>query len=233
MRPRDPRRLLPSMRRRAAPLATVEVLETPGGTANPDGSVTSRQVAEVTLPANELERIWDAEHLERLARTYWRFLTRVSLGLLRVLYEPGSRRIVLLASPLTLLRFFGPEYETHADRGSVTWRIDRGLLVASRGRGRGLLRISVERIGPEPGGRERLRVASEVSSFYPTIAMRGRLARIGAVVYRATQLRIHVIVTNAFLRSLSRLDLQPSRVGSITGALQRGEPPTANRPGRR
>ncbi len=41
------------------------------------------------------------------------------------------------------------------------------------------------------------------------------LARIGSFVYRVTQLRIHVIVTNAFLRSLARLDLAPSVVGAL------------------
>src|ERR1700729_2351355 len=38
------------------------------------GAVRSVQSAVVTLPPAELERIWTAEYLERLARTYWRFL---------------------------------------------------------------------------------------------------------------------------------------------------------------
>ena len=38
------------------------------------------------------------------------------------------------------------------------------------------------------------------------------------MIYRATQLRIHVIVTNAFLRSLAVLDLAPSVVGSLKSA---------------
>ena len=40
-------------------------------------------------------------------------------------------------------------------------------------------------------------------------------------IYRATQLRIHVIVTNAFLRSLARLDLVPSKVGQLRTELER------------
>ena len=107
--------------------------------------MTTKQAAEVTLPRAELDRIWSAEYLERLARTYWRFLTRVSLGLLRVLYTPDSREIALLGRPFVLLRFFAPEYETEDDCGTVTWRIKEGLLVAPAGRGKGYLRISVRR----------------------------------------------------------------------------------------
>ena len=47
--------------------------------------VGSKQVAEVTLPRAELEKIWSPEYLERLARTYWSFLSRFSLGL-----HPGA-----------------------------------------------------------------------------------------------------------------------------------------------
>ena len=72
MRERDPRRLL--ARRRLA-RARVHIVERPKGEAAPDGSVSSMQVADVTLPASELERIWTPEYLERLARTYWLFLT--------------------------------------------------------------------------------------------------------------------------------------------------------------
>jgi hypothetical protein len=183
------------------------------------------QVAEVTLPRRELERIWTPEYLERLARTYWRYLTRISLGLLRVLYTPTSREVVLLARPLVLLRFRSPEYDTGANHGSVLWRIDSGGLVAPRGRGRGFLRVSVVRPGEsrdgDPGHDVTARVSSEVVSFYPMIAALGAraphrwLSRMGQAIYRATQLRIHTIITHGFLRSLARLDLAPSVVGAL------------------
>ncbi len=183
--------------------------------APPDGSVTTRQVADVTVPRAELDRIWSPAYLERLARTYWRFLTRFSLGLLRVLYSEHAREVVLLTRPFVLLRFHAPEYEVEGNRGSVTWRIDKGILVAPSGRGRGYLRISVER-PPDDGGDEITgRVTSEVANFYPTIAGWGWFARVGRHVYRITQLRIHVIITHAFLRSLARLDLAESRVGTL------------------
>ena len=34
----------------------------------------SVQEADLILPDEALERIWNPTHLERLARTYWRFL---------------------------------------------------------------------------------------------------------------------------------------------------------------
>ena len=56
---------------------------------------------------------------------------------------------------------------------SVTWPIDRGVLVAPNGRGRGFLRITVER-PPEAavGDEVTVRVSSEVANFYPAIASR-------------------------------------------------------------
>jgi hypothetical protein len=187
------------------------------------GSVGSRQEALVTLPRAELERIWSPEYLERLAATYWRFLTRVSLGLLRIDYGADYRAIVVVRRPFTLIRFHAPEYDADATHGTVTWRIQRGLLVAPAGRsGTGYLRLTVRRPRPEDCGEEVTgTVCSEVVNFYPMIAGWGWFARIGRVIYRETQLRVHVIVTHAFLRSLARLDLAPSRVGALSPAVDR------------
>jgi hypothetical protein len=172
------------------------------------GAVRSVQSADVFLPAQALERIWSPEYLERLARTYWRFLTRITLGLIRVAYTEQGRAIVLLAKPLTLLTFQAPEYEMDRDHGLVRWRIARGLLVARRGRdGGGYLQIEVRR-GEQEGEQARLHVSVEVANFYPSIA-----SRLSRRIYDATQSRIHVIVTNRFLRSLVRLDLAESRIG--------------------
>jgi len=200
--------------RRRRERARVKIVPVPQSGHAPDGAIASRQRAEVTLPRSELERIWTPEYLERLARTYWRFLTRVSLGVLRVLYTESSREVVVLTRPLVLLRFSTPEYEVGPGRASVTWRIQRGLLVAPRGRGRGYLRITVAK-GEDQGTESTVTVTSEVASFYPMLAGWGGFARIGKVIYGFTQLRIHVIVTHAFLRSLARLDLEPSVVGAL------------------
>jgi hypothetical protein len=217
MRPRDPRR---RWARRREAKARVSVVKQPETDSNEDGSVTSRNIADVTVPTSEIERIWKTEYLERLARTYWRFLTRVSLGLIQVEYGENSREIVLITRPFVLLRFFAPEYETDAGRGSVTWRINKGLLVAPQGRGKGFLRIAVER-RDDPATEEEieLRVVSEVANFYPLLAGWGWWKRIGAVIYRTTQYTIHNIVTNAFFRSLATLDLAESKVGKFRSRL--------------
>ncbi|MGD0452764.1 MAG: hypothetical protein ABSB69_04145 [Solirubrobacteraceae bacterium] len=173
------------------------------------GAVRSVQKADLVIEESALAEIWTPAHLERLARTYWRFLTRVTLGLIRVRYSEHERSVVLLARPLKLLTFLAPEYEMNRERGLVRWRIARGLLVSRRGRnGRGYLQIEVRRRAGEDPDHARLHVEVEVANFYPSIA-----SRLSRRVYNATQSRIHVIVTHAFLRSLARLDLAESKVG--------------------
>ena len=201
--------------------ARVKLVRSPESQWEPGGPVTSKQEALVTLPRRELDRIWSPEYLERLARTYWRWLSKISLGLLRVVYTPTTRRIVFLTPPFTLLRFHAPEYETKPDCGVVTWRIDRGLLVAPGGRGEGFLRITVKRPDDTEGDEVSARVSSEVANFYPALGGWGWFAKIGAWIYRNTQLRIHVIVTNGFLRSLARLQLVPSKVGQLRTEIER------------
>jgi len=181
------------------------------------GAVRSTQAADLILPREMLDELWSPLNLERLARTYWRFLSRVSLGAIRVVYTPSERVLVLLTRPLALLRFRAPEYELSADRGVVRWRIRSGLLVSRRGdREDGRLQIEVRREqGPGPA-EVTIHVEVEVANFYPAIAH-----RLSAAAYRMTQSRVHVIVTHAFLRSLARLDLARSRVGRF----ERGDPP--------
>ncbi len=215
MRPRDPRRLL---ERRRLARARVKILHVPVSEYAPDGAIGSKQAAELTLPREELERVWSPVYLERLARTYWSFITRFSLGVLHVVYGDSSREVVVLTKPFVLLRFRKPEYETNAAGGAVSWPIERGLLVAPAGRGRGYLRLSVSR-DPEARGDEiTATVTSEVVNFYPLIAGWGWFSRIGQMLYNQTQLRIHVLVTHAFMRSLANLELEPSQVGSLSPA---------------
>jgi hypothetical protein len=172
------------------------------------GVVRSVQGADLTIATSELDAIWTAEHLERLARTYWRFLSRATFGLVRVAYTPAERFVVLIARPLVLLRFQAPEYALDAECGLVRWRIERGILVSRRGRGgNGYLQIDVRRREPDAAGMVTVHVEVAVANFYPAISA------ISRVVYTSTQSRIHVIVTRAFLRSLARLDLAESRTG--------------------
>jgi len=220
------------LRERTRDTATVRLLPEPKRVDVPrTGSVLSVQEAEVDLPRSVLERLWSPEYLERLARSYWRFLSRITLSLIRVVYDDESRTVVLLSPRLRLLRFRAPEYETDAGRASVTWRIERGLLVAREGRGHGHLRIEVNRCA-EPEGSESatLVIRVEVRNFYPWLRGRRRFARLGTWVYGNTQLRIHVLVCRLFLRSLARLDLPPSRVGALRAEIDRRTDPSAGGP---
>ncbi len=177
----------------------------------------------MTMPSELVAEFWKPEYLERLARAYWRFLSRVTLGLIRVVYSDEGRAVVLISRRLPLLIFHVPDYEIEPGLGCVTWRIERGLLVAREGRdGDGFLRLSVQRCGPGDDGTEALRVRVEVRNFYPWLRGSGRFARLGAWLYAQTQLRIHAIVCNGFLRSLARLDLPPSRVGALAGEIAAG-----------
>jgi hypothetical protein len=179
-----------------------------------NGPLRSIQEAEVTVPEETLAELWHPESVERLARAYWLFLRRISLGLLRVEYEEASRSVVLVSRRLVLLRFRAPEYDTGPGFGRVTWPIERGLLVSPGGRGRGYLRFDVRLSeAPDPKGRKSLRVRAVVANFYPFLRGSGWFARLGAFVYSQTQLRIHVLVTRGFLRSLASGSLPPLRPG--------------------
>lgn len=203
-----------------------------------DGGVRSVQSVALTMVGSDLARLCSAANLENLGRTYWRFLSRVTLGLIRVVYGDNERSVVLLGRPLTLLRFEAPKYVLEAGHGSVCWRVRDGLLVARAGRGCGYLAIDVRRLGagsapderatpegatprgatlqaenrgtPRAKGRATLQIEVEVANFYPSLAVGFSMP-----FYEATQSSIHVLVTHAFLRSLSKLDLAKSRVGRL------------------
>ncbi len=172
----------------------------------------------MTVEPELLERIWQPLYLERLAHSYWRYLRRISLGLVRVAYARDARSVVLVSRRLVLLRFRPPIYDTGRDFGQVTWPIERGLLVAAKGRGH--LRIAVRRLAsddpPPHPGLGRVQVRAEVENFYPLLRGRGPFSRLGARIYAATQLRIHVLVTRGFLRSLATLDVSPGEAGPAT-----------------
>jgi hypothetical protein len=196
-------------RRRQLPAQAVIVSPRKSTVYAGDGAVTSAQMAELSMPRERLERLWTPANLENLARTYWLFLSRVTLGLIRVVYGDSERRIVLFG--VTLLRFDPPEYEFESDHGAVRWRIRDGLLVDRAGRpGAGHLSLDVRREETNGSDRAKLRIEVEVANFYPSIA-----ARFSKPVYVATQAFVHVLVTHAFLRSLATLELAESKVKSL------------------
>jgi hypothetical protein len=202
-------------RRRRMPARTAIVSPPRSTVIASDGAVRSVQSAELRLPRAELDRLWTVENLENLGRTYWRFLSRVTLGLIRVRYGADERCVVFLARPFTILRFNAPEYVVELDHGTIKWQIRDGLLVSRSGRGCGFLAIDVRRLGDCDDGQALIRIEVEVANFYPAIA-----SSFSTPVYEATQSSIHVLVTHAFLRSLATLDLAQSKVGRFSGAPQ-------------
>jgi hypothetical protein len=178
------------------------------------GAVRSIQAANVDMPASELDRLWSPRNLENLARTYWMFLSRISLGLIRVAYSDTERAVVFITRPFVLLRFHPPDYELGSTRGVVRWRIRDGILVATRDQG--FLEIDVRRMESDRPGYGRVHVEVEVSNFYPALAH-----KIARWFYANTQSRIHVVVTHGFLKSLARLEFEESAVGRFR---ETGEP---------
>jgi len=200
------------LRRRRAhyPAKTAIVSPRRSTVVSGDGQVRSVQSADLTVMPSDLDRFWGTANLENLARTYWRFLSRVTLGLIRIYYSAETRSVCLLSPRITLLRFDKPQYTVEDDHGLVCWRIHDGLLVARSGRGSGFLALDVRRRVPDDTGRTVFHIEVEVSAFYPSIAV-----GFGIPVYRMTQSFIHGLVTHAFLRSLGSLDLAQSRIGSL------------------
>lgn len=177
------------------------------------GSVYSIQTATITTPTERLDEIWTPMHLERLARSYWRYMERFSLGLVRVHYDDRGRYVCFVSRRICLLGFSEPEYEFGATLGLVRWPISRGLLVSRKGRDRGFLEIEVHRrdgVGTASDGRplSRAYVELEVSQFYPTMS-----SGLAYWVYKQTQSRYHVLLAYGFIRSLATANLAESVIG--------------------
>jgi hypothetical protein len=201
------------LRRMLAGATAIEGVEirtpTDDTTIDADGAVRSIQSADILMPTELLDELWTPETLERLARTYWAFLSAATLGIVRVYYTDSERYACLLTRRFKLLTFDAPEYEVSAERGIVRWRIRKGLLVAPAGRAsEGYLEIDVRLKACDIPGKARVNVEVEVANFYPAIAH-----RLSRFVYANTQSRIHVIVTHGFLRRVARRALEESVTG--------------------
>lgn len=191
------------------------ILHTPTDDTHMDGrgAVRSVQGADIIIPSDAVEAAWTPRNLERLARTYWMSLSRFTLGIVRVEYTPTERYVVAFHPRLRLLTFQAPEYEMDDCRGIVRWRIERGLLVAKRGRGGdGYLEIDAQRFDYPDWGKTRIHVEVEVANFYPSIA-----SGISSWLYVNTQSRIHVIACHFFLRQLVKRQLDESTIGRFAG----------------
>jgi hypothetical protein len=167
------------------------------------GALGSLQAGELIVDP-PVARILDRGFLDTAATEYWRFVSRVTLGLVRVEYGE-HQSVVLGRRPLVLLQLRTPEYERRERSAAVTWRIERGLLVSAEGRNRGFLRLSVAQLDGEPAAEQaRVRVQMEVRNFYPWLRGSARFARFGAWLYGRTQQRLHRWITRGFLRAMAK-----------------------------
>ena len=198
------------------------------------GACRSVQSADVRMPTAALAAIWTPKHLERLARTYWRFLSRCTLGLVRVEYTEAERFVVFLRRPFVLLAFKAPEYEMDARRGIVRWGIERGVLVAPPGIGAdGYLEIDMRRTPTDDPEWVDLHVEVEVANYYPRIAsdvhalgLRGH-----AVAHpRARHVRVPAVARQARPRGVQDRPLR--RHGRAAGSRGPRSQRALGRPGR-
>jgi hypothetical protein len=184
------------------------------------GRARSVQAAELALRPDTFDAIWSVAGLDRVGRAYWRFLTRITLGLIRVVRTPDADLVVLLIRPAVLLAFGPPDYVLDADHGLITWQIRGGLLsvanpdppatttaatpttAAAPAPANGVLRIELRRLDRTRLGRCAVRVEVSVVGFRPMIAR-----RFGPTAYARTQALVHVFVTHSFMRSLTRTRL--------------------------
>lgn len=187
------------------------------------GAVYSIQTASITTPTERLDEIWSTEYLERLARSYWLYMEKFSLGLVQVHYDTRGRYVCFLSRRFPLLGFSEPEYEFGESHGIVRWPIDRGLLISRKGRGRGYLEIEVHRrdgVGEDDHPMSRAYIELEVSGFFPTMS-----SGLAYWVYKHTQSRYHVLLAYGFIRSLASAELAPSRIGRFGAALDTVDAP--------
>jgi hypothetical protein len=173
-------------------------------TVGREAGVRSVQKAELELPAEALERVWNRAGLECLGQRYWYPIDRGTRGLLHVMHRDGRPTVTLAGLPPALMRLHAPAYSVAGNVAEVRWRIGGGLLVASTGRDTGLLRIEARRTA---GSREAARVAVQITvaveDFHPRLRGRGGLTRMGTWLYRGTQLRWHVWQAREFLHALA------------------------------
>jgi hypothetical protein len=176
------------------------------------GPVGSVHEAELLVAEQDVERVISAEVLSQVSDAYWRFLGRISLGLLRKHAEPGHESLVVVLRQAALLRLDAPTYREDSENASVTWPIDRGLLVAREGWGRGSLAISLRRAARDPrrSGDARVLMRMEVVGYYPRCRGHGRFTPVGTWIYANTQAQIHRFVLRGFMRSLAGLELPPA-----------------------
>ena len=180
-----------------------------------DDAAPSRRprAADIIVPAEAVEGLWNPEHLERLARTYWISLTRFTFGLVRVVYTEDERYVVLLHPALRLLTIRrSPSTRWTPTGASFAGASRRACSWRCRPRRRRLPRVAglplrLPRLGQGPHPRR-----GRGRELLPEIA-----STLGRWVYANTQSRIHVVACHASCASSCERELDVSPVGRYAG----------------
>ena len=144
----------------------------------------------ITVDRETFEQIWTPSTLELLARSYWDYIRRFTLGAIRVQYRVDSQTVTLLGR-VPLLRFRTPVFRP-ATTGPRSRAGRKGTAGRPRRPRQGFSGIEASRGQAEDAGCPTLMVSSTVSNFYPWLRGTGRFARFGTWLYSQTQLRIHI-----------------------------------------
>jgi hypothetical protein len=154
------------------------------------GAFESVQLAE--LPAPVVER--SAAGARRLGELYWRELERSTLGLVRARPAAGAPQLRLLGLGPALLRFGQPEIEVSSSSVSCLYPIRGGVLARSPAGA-----ISFTQTGSDD-----VELRSEISGFFPRLAVRPRRRRWNSLLYLHVQARLHVALGRRYVARLWR-----------------------------
>jgi hypothetical protein len=139
----------------------------------PDGAIESEQRVALTRPVVE----FSTAGAERLGRSYWREVRRVTGSLVRPRERGSALELRLLGGPV-LLRFDRPTLEASEERAFCSYPIAGGLLAR---------RAAGELTFEQTSGA----LSSTIRGFFPRVASYDRL-----------QGRLHVAISRRFFRRL-------------------------------
>jgi hypothetical protein len=139
----------------------------------PDGAIESEQRVALSRPVVE----FSTAGAERLGRSYWREVRRMTGSLVRPRELGGALELRLLGGPV-LLRFDRPTLEASEERAFCSYPIAGGLLAR---------RAAGELTFEQTAGM----LSSTIRGFFPRVASYDRL-----------QGRLHVAISRRFFRRL-------------------------------
>jgi hypothetical protein len=150
-----------------------------------DGAVESEQRVALERPVVE----FSTSGAERLGRTYWREVRRLTGSLVRPRERGDSLELRLIGNGPVLLRLGRPTVEATETRASCSYPIEGGLL-ASRAAGE----ITFEQTAGS--------MRSTIRGFFPRLAAREGKADWTGALYNQLQSRAHVAISRRYFQRL-------------------------------